>query len=457
MDVRKKRAALHNLGCKVNAYETEAMGQLLEANGYEIVPFEEEADVYLINTCSVTNMADRKSRQMLHRARKKNPKAVIVAAGCYVQASAEEILKNGDADLIIGNNQKNRLPELLAAYRKEEGAWESVIDIAHTKEYEELTLEKTAEHTRAFIKIQDGCNQFCSYCIIPFTRGRIRSRKPEDIRSELVRLAQAGYREAVLTGIHLSSYGKDFEEPVSLLDIIRLASGVDGIERIRLGSLEPRIVTEEFVREISAMKKVCPHFHLSLQSGCDATLRRMNRHYTTEEYARCCGLLRKYYSHPAITTDVIVGFPGETEEEFCETMTFLKKIGFYEMHVFKYSRRQGTKAAAMADQVPEELKTERSRIALSLEAELSADFRRYYTGKTEEILLEEVHETETGSFMTGFTREYVKAAIRVTEENKAALVPGQLVKGRFKDSLVTAGGEALEAVLAKKEEGSLCS
>ena len=457
MDVRKKRAALHNLGCKVNAYETEAMGQLLEANGYEIVPFEEEADVYLINTCSVTNMADRKSRQMLHRARKKNPKAVIVAAGCYVQASAEEILKNGDADLIIGNNQKNRLPELLAAYRKEEGAWESVIDIAHTKEYEELTLEKTAEHTRAFIKIQDGCNQFCSYCIIPFTRGRIRSRKPEDIRSELVRLAQAGYREAVLTGIHLSSYGKDFEEPVSLLDIIRLASGVDGIERIRLGSLEPRIVTEEFVREISAMKKVCPHFHLSLQSGCDATLRRMNRHYTTEEYARCCGLLRKYYSHPAITTDVIVGFPGETEEEFCETMTFLKKIGFYEMHVFKYSRRQGTKAAAMADQVPEELKTERSRIALSLEAELSADFRRYYTGKTEEILLEEVHETETGSFMTGFTREYVKAAIRVTEENKAALVPGQLVKGRFKDSLVTAGGEALEAVLAKKEERSLCS
>ena len=457
MDVRKKRAALHNLGCKVNAYETEAMGQLLEANGYEIVPFEEEADVYLINTCSVTNMADRKSRQMLHRARKKNPKAVIVAAGCYVQASAEEILKNGDADLIIGNNQKNRLPELLAAYRKEEGAWESVIDIAHTKEYEELTLEKTAEHTRAFIKIQDGCNQFCSYCIIPFTRGRIRSRKPEDIRSELVRLAQAGYREAVLTGIHLSSYGKDFEKPVSLLDIIRLASGVDGIERIRLGSLEPRIVTEEFVREISAMKKVCPHFHLSLQSGCDATLRRMNRHYTTEEYARCCGLLRKYYSHPAITTDVIVGFPGETEEEFCETMTFLKKIGFYEMHVFKYSRRQGTKAAAMADQVPEELKTERSRIALSLEAELSADFRRYYTGKTEEILLEEVHETETGSFMTGFTREYVKAAIRVTEENKAALVPGQLVKGRFKDSLVTAGGEALEAVLAKKEEGSLCS
>ena len=457
MDVRKKRAALHNLGCKVNAYETEAMGQLLEANGYEIVPFEEEADVYLINTCSVTNMADRKSRQMLHRARKKNPKAVIVAAGCYVQASAEEILKNGDADLIIGNNQKNRLPELLAAYRKEEGAWESVIDIAHTKEYEELTLEKTAEHTRAFIKIQDGCNQFCSYCIIPFTRGRIRSRKPEDIRSELVRLAQAGYREAVLTGIHLSSYGKDFEEPVSLLDIIRLASGVDGIERIRLGSLEPRIVTEEFVREISAMKKVCPHFHLSLQSGCDATLRRMNRHYTTEEYARCCGLLRKYYSHPAITTDVIVGFPGETEEEFCETMTFLKIIGFYEIHVFKYSRRQGTKAAAMADQVPEELKTERSRIALSLEAELSADFRRYYTGKTEEILLEEVHETETGSFMTGFTREYVKAAIRVTEENKAALVPGQLVKGRFKDSLVTAGGEALEAVLAKKEEGSLCS
>ncbi|MCI8506691.1 MAG: tRNA (N(6)-L-threonylcarbamoyladenosine(37)-C(2))-methylthiotransferase MtaB [Lachnospiraceae bacterium] len=442
MENWKKKAALHNLGCKVNAYETEAMGQLLSEAGYELVPFDERADIYLINTCSVTNMADRKSRQMLHRARRQNPDALIVAAGCYVQAQAEEIVKTGAADLVIGNNQKGRLVELLADYEREravritDGGEKAgrknlaVIDIAHTREYEELSLKRTAEHTRAFVKIQDGCNQFCSYCIIPYTRGRIRSRKPEDIRSELGRLAEAGYREVVLTGIHLSSYGKDFDEPVSLLEIIRQVAGIRGIERIRLGSLEPRIITEEFVKGLAAIDKVCPHFHLSLQSGCNETLKRMNRHYTTEEYAGCCRLLRDYYGHPAITTDVIVGFPGETEEEFSETLAFLRETAFYEMHIFKYSRRKGTKAAAMDSQVPEEIKTKRSGRALLLGAELSGEFRSYYQGTKQELLLEEELEIEGRWYMTGFTKEYVKAAIELagcSGMEQKLLVPGNIV------------------------------
>ncbi len=436
MQNRKKRAALHNLGCKVNAYETEAMGQSLVEAGYELVPFDEEADIYLVNTCSVTNMADRKSRQMLHRARKRNREAVIVAVGCYVQAQAEEILKSGDADLIIGNNQKGRLIDLLSQYgeKKEPMSAEpagAVLDIARVKEYEELSLSRTAEHTRAFIKIQDGCNQFCSYCIIPYTRGRIRSRKPEDILLEMERLAAAGYREVVLTGIHLSSYGKDLEQEVSLLTVIKAVAGVEGIRRIRLGSLEPRIVTEKFVRELSAISKVCPHFHLSLQSGCDATLKRMNRHYTTAEYAACCALLRKYYEHPAITTDVIVGFPGETAEEFETTLSFLRETGFYEMHIFKYSRRQGTKAAAMAGQVPEEAKTERSHKALALAAELSKEFRSCCEGTIRELLLEEEQEIGGKRYMTGFTKEYVKAAIELDGKEESQLFPGNILPIRL--------------------------
>ncbi len=452
MENRKKRAALHNLGCKVNAYETEAMKQLLEEHGYEIVSFEEEADVCLINTCSVTNMADRKSRQMLHRARKKNPHAVIVAAGCYVQAAGEEIVRSGDADLVIGNNQKARLPELLEPFFEEGDDWKRaegsrpadafVIDIAHISEYEEMALKKTAEHTRAFIKIQDGCNQFCSYCIIPYTRGRIRSRRPADVLSEVRRLSEAGYREVVLTGIHLSSYGKDLEEKISLLEIIRMVHQIPGIQRIRLGSLEPRIITEEFVKELSSMEKVCPHFHLSLQSGCDATLSRMNRHYTAEEYYDKCKLLRKYYEHPAITTDVIVGFPQETEEEFRDTLLFLRKTRFYEMHIFKYSKRQGTKAASMTGQVPEEMKTLRSHLALKLEAKLSEEFRYYYMGKTAEILLEEFHTFGKDAYVTGFTREYVKAAVKLTKENKEEMLPGRLIKvkmtGILGDGLLSA-------------------
>jgi len=319
-----KKAALHNLGCKVNAYETESMQQMLEAAGYEIVPFDQKADVYVINTCSVTNIADRKSRQMIHRAKKQNPASVVVAVGCYVQTSKEQAEADEAIDILIGNNKKHQLPQMLEAFFAEKsGKKTEVVNIAEDKSYENLTVSRTAEHTRAFIKVQDGCNQFCSYCIIPYARGRVRSRELSDVLREVEALAKNGYREVVLTGIHLSSYGVDNNE--NLLHLIREVHQIEGIERIRLGSLEPKIVTEEFARSLSQLPKVCPHFHLSLQSGCDATLKRMNRKYTCEEYALGCELLRKYFAHPAITTDVIVGFPGETEEEFETTREFLKK------------------------------------------------------------------------------------------------------------------------------------
>ena len=333
-----KKAALHNLGCKVNAYETEAMQQMLEQAGYEIVPFDEKADLYIVNTCTVTNIADRKSRQMLHRAKKQNPEALVVAAGCYVQAAEEELKADGAVDLLIGNNRKKDLLSILEAY--EAGVEEdAVIDIGRTKEYESLFVTQTAEHTRAYVKVQDGCNQFCSYCIIPYARGRVRSRRREEVCEEIRKLAQAGYQEVVLTGIHLSSYGLDMEGE-NLLSLIASVHEIEGIRRIRLGSLEPRIITEEFAKALAGMEKICPHFHLSLQSGCDATLKRMNRRYTAKEYKEACELLRRVFDRPALTTDVIVGFPGETEEEFNQTLSFLREIRRFETHVFKYSRRR---------------------------------------------------------------------------------------------------------------------
>ena len=408
-----KKAALHNLGCKVNAYETEAMQEMLEQAGYEIVPFKEGADVYVINTCSVTNVADKKSRQMLHRAKAKNPEAVVVAAGCYVQAAAERLEEDAGVDLIIGNNKKKDLAVILENYfeqkRGEKGSY--VIDIAHTGEYEDLHINRISDHTRAFIKIQDGCNQFCSYCIIPYTRGRIRSREIADIEKEVKALAGKGYREIVLTGIHLSSYGKDLREETNLLDAVRLVHGIEGVERIRLGSLEPRIVTREFAQALKEMPKVCPHFHLSLQSGCEATLKRMNRHYTPEEYLEGCRILREVFENPAITTDVIVGFPGETEEEFEETREFLKKVHFYEMHIFKYSRRAGTRADRMPDQVPESVKTARSEALLEMERQMSLEYRKSFLGKKCEVLLEEPEVIGGKRYVTGHTREYVRIAV----------------------------------------------
>lgn len=420
-----KKAALHNLGCKVNAYETEAMQQSLEKAGYEIVPFSEIADVYVINTCSVTNMADRKSRQMIHKAKKMNPDAIVVGAGCYVQTKEAQALLDDTIDIIIGNNKKHELVSLLEEYEKDHNKNLSVSDINHEKqEYEELYLEKTAEHTRAFLKVQDGCNQFCSYCIIPFARGRVRSRKTQDVVAEVERLAAHGFHEVVLTGIHLSSYGTDID--TNLLALIEAVHQVEGIERIRLGSLEPRIMTEDFVKRLSELPKICPHFHLSLQSGCDATLARMNRKYTTEEYEKGCNLLRTYFEHPAITTDVIVGFPGETEAEFEETEAFLKKIHFYEMHVFKYSKREGTKAAVMEHQIPEQIKTERSAKLLELEHAMSKEFRDFYIGKEVKVLLEEALEYEGETYFTGYTPEYVKVAFKTTQNMSNQFVTGKM-------------------------------
>lgn len=401
------KAALHNLGCKVNAYETEAMQQILEEAGYEIVPFSEYADVYVINTCSVTNMADRKSRQMLHRAKKQNPDAIVVGAGCYVQTKEAQALVDESIDIVIGNNKKHELVPLLREYEASHRKTACVADINHEKQaYEELSLSRTAEHTRAFIKVQDGCNQFCTYCIIPFARGRVRSRELPDVLQEIRTLAKSGYREVVLTGIHLSSYGVDNGE--SLLHLIEAVHELEGIERIRLGSLEPRIVTDAFAKRLSELPKICPHFHLSLQSGCDTVLSRMNRRYDTAEYEVGCALLRRYFEHPAITTDVIVGFPGETDEEFETTERYLERIHFYEMHIFQYSRREGTKAAAMPDQVPEAVKKERSEKLLALGHRMSEEFRRYYLGRQVTALLEEEFLYDGKRYYTGYTKEYVK-------------------------------------------------
>lgn len=433
-----RKAAFHNLGCKVNSYETEAMQQLLEDAGYEIVPFREGADVYIINTCSVTNVADRKSRQMLHRAKKMNPSAAVVAVGCYVQAAGAELKKDEAVDLIVGNNQKKDLVQILDDYFADHENSGEILDIGHSQEYEELHIRRIADHTRAFIKVQDGCNQFCSYCIIPYTRGRVRSRRPEDIEHEVRGIAEAGYKEIVLTGIHLSSYGVDFkdEQKVNLLTLIQRLDQIPGIERLRLGSLEPRIVTREFAKELARLRTICPHFHLSLQSGCDATLKRMNRRYNAAEYQACCEILREEFDNPAITTDVIVGFPGETEEEFAETERFLKAIHFYEMHIFKYSRRAGTRAADMPDQVPEGTKSVRSDILLALEKQQSLEYRGRFLGTEEEILLEEPIEIDGTKYMMGHTRQYVKGAVPYEEGLKNKTVKGIFTKALNEEVLL---------------------
>lgn len=436
-----KSVALHNLGCKVNAYEMDVMQQMLQEKGYKIVSFDERADIYIVNTCTVTNIADRKSRQMLHQAKKRNPEAAVVAVGCYVQTGKEKVILDEGIDLCIGNNKKKELLPILEAFLNERDKTlhnTSITDISHTTEYEELTLTKTAEHTRAYIKIQDGCNQFCSYCIIPYARGRVRSRKTENILSEIQGLVKSGYKEIVLTGIHISSYGIDFGEEKEgtegvkytgksrLLELVKEIHKIEGLERIRLGSLEPRIISEEFVREISRMEKICPHFHLSLQSGSNATLKRMNRHYTAEEYYEKVKLLRKAYDHPAVTTDVITGFPGETAEEFEETRKYLEKISFYEMHIFKYSKRQGTAAAAMEAQVPDAVKQERSALLLALRREQSKHFRERKIGTFAEVLFEEKKEIDGKIYQIGHTPEYIKVAKETAENLSNCLTRGKI-------------------------------
>ncbi len=485
-----KKAALHNLGCKVNAYETEAMRQLLEEAGYEIVPFAPGADVYVINTCTVTNIADRKSRQMLHKAKKMNPDAIVVAAGCYVQTAQTPPQEDSAVDLVLGNNQKGELVEALRMFeetRREdllsiedaveideiqpgadvynekpdkkcmgaEGGCEDrdrkrsgvvshcgetaekpseadkpfvknnrISDIGYVREYEDLSISRTEEHTRAYIKVQDGCNQFCTYCIIPYARGRVRSRRTEDVLREVELLAQSGCREVVLTGIHLSSYGSDFG--TSLLSLIQAVHAVPGIQRIRLGSLEPGIITAEFVNALRGLSKVCPHFHLSLQSGCDSVLKRMNRRYTTAEFEEKCAMLRETFDIPAITTDVIVGFPQETPEEFEETVAFLKRIRLYETHIFKYSRRQGTRAAAMAGQVSEPEKGIRSDKLLALGEQNRTWFEKQQIGRPSEVLFEEKMRINGEAYFTGYTKEYIRVAIPASEDYTNQILTGRL-------------------------------
>lgn len=432
----KKKAALHNLGCKVNAYETEAMRQLLIDAGYEIVPFAPGADVYVINTCTVTNIADRKSRQMLHKARKMNPMAIVVAAGCYVETADGKAESDPAIDIVLGNNRKGDLIGALREFeqkrqemlcRKEETAYAKKIDINHTKEYEKLSIDRTEGRTRADIKVQDGCNQFCTYCIIPFARGRVRSRALEEVLDEVRALAASGCREVVLTGIHLSSYGVDLG--TDLLTLIRAVHEMDGITRIRLGSLEPGIVTEAFAQALAALPKFCPHFHLSLQSGCDTVLKRMNRRYTAGEYREKCELLRRTFAHPALTTDVIVGFPGETEEEFAQTEAFLRDLKLYETHIFKYSKRQGTRAAVMPDQIPEQVKGERSDVLLALGEQNRVLFEQSCLGCEAEALFEEKAVLDGREYFVGYTKEYIRVAVPAdgdytNEERRGILTKG---------------------------------
>ena len=468
-----KRVAFHNLGCKVNSYELDIMRQKMEEHGYISVPFEEEAEVYVINTCTVTNIADRKSRQMIHKAKKRNPGAVVIAVGCYVETDPARVGTDSSIDLAIGNNKKAQIAELLDEFlagiggEKENAGGEAqeeagsldrrtlggrtMTDLTHRPDYEDMQLEDPG-HTRAFVKIQDGCNQFCTYCIIPYARGRIRSRRPDEILKEIRTIADKGIREVVLTGIHVSSYGLEWDAQTDavkfdpeksgayLLDLMDRIRGIEGIERIRLSSLEPRIMTESFVKGIAAMPEVCPHFHLSLQSGCNATLRRMNRHYTTEEFLESVKLLRRYYENPAVTTDVIVGFPGESNAEFEETVRFLEEVNFYEMHVFKYSVRKGTAAAAMPVQIPEPVKSARSDILLEMTQRQSEQFRAQFIGKQDELLLEEKAQMPFGLCWRGHTKRYVEGYILCEGDPGAKMEEGQLISGVFTGAAARAQG-----------------
>ena len=405
--LKGKTVAPLTLGCKVNQYETDGMIELLKEAGMTAVSFEEKADVYLINTCSVTNMADKKSRQMIHRAKKLNPDAVVIAAGCYVQAAKDKLMEDDRISIIIGNNKKKDIVQILEDYLEIGVTDEGMLDIAAEKEYEPLTINSTLEHTRAYVKIQDGCNQFCSYCIIPYVRGRIRSRELASITEEVERLAQTGVKEIVLTGIHISSYGKDKENEVGLADVIDAISKIESIERIRLGSLEPGIITDTFIDRIVDNKKVCPHFHLSLQSGCNTVLKRMNRKYTCEEYFEKCEMLREAFDRPALTTDVIVGFPGETDEEFQETVDYLTKLNLYEMHIFKFSPRQGTVAAGMRDQIGPEIKNQRSDVLLALSEKNKHAYEASFRGETLEVLIEEKVRRNGKDGYRGHTERYI--------------------------------------------------
>ncbi len=427
---KKIRVAFHNLGCKVNSYETEAMLAELKRRGCEEVPFDEQADVYVVNTCTVTNIADRKSRQMLHRAKSLNPEAAVVAVGCYAQAAGEKLLQDDAVDILVGNDRKRDLPDLLEAWFDSREKQSALDDIGASACFEEMPAE-CSEHTRAFLKIEDGCNQFCSYCLIPYVRGRVRSRKEEDVLEEARRLAGKGFSEIVLTGIHLSSYGLDMQGDAAWKEgygapLIRLLEKLDeipGIRRIRLGSLEPRLITEENAAALAALRQLCPHFHLALQSGCDETLRRMNRKYTADEFYEKTEILRRRFDRPALTTDVIAGFPGETDEEFAETLAFLKKVKFYQTHIFRYSRRKGTVADRLPDQVPEKIKAERSKALHELNRQNRTAYLEAHLGGQREVLLETPLAGAEDGLWTGFTPEYIRVKVRCEDGRPGLYVP----------------------------------
>ena len=408
-----KKVAFITLGCKVNQYETNAMAQEFLEKGYEVVEHTEISDIYVINTCTVTNMSDRKSRQMLRKVKELNKNAIVVACGCYAQVAKSELEKIEEVDIILGNNEKKNIVELVEKFEKNKKKELEIEDLMNQKEYVEFGDVVYTEKTRAVIKVQDGCDRFCSYCIIPYARGRVRSRKPEKIISEINKIAKEGIKEVVITGIHIASYGKDFkDENYRLIDLLEEINKIDGIERIRLGSLEPLLITEEFVSRLVKLEKICHHFHLSLQSGCDKTLKRMNRRYTTEEFKNIVKLLRESYKDVNLTTDIIVGFPGETEEEFDKTYEFLKEIKFYKMHVFKYSQRKGTKAAKMSGQIDGRKKEERSRKLIELSDKNEEEYNEKYIGKEVEVLWEE----EKDGFYRGHTKNYILAFGKIKNE-----------------------------------------
>ena len=410
--MENKKVAFITLGCKVNQYETNAMCEKFINKGYEVVEKEEKADIYIVNTCTVTNMSDRKSRQMLRRVKEINEKAIIVACGCYAQVAKEELEKIDEIDIVLGNNEKKNIVDYVEKYIKEKNKIIEIEDVMQKRDFVDFGEVTYTEKTRAVIKVQDGCDRFCSYCIIPYVRGRIRSRSEEAVIAEVTELAESGIKEVVLTGIHISSYGKDKNNEGALIDLIDAISKIKGIKRIRLGSLEPGIITEDFVRRVSANKKVCPHFHLSLQSGCNTILKRMNRKYTREQYFEKCEMLREAYDAPALTTDVIVGFPGETDEEFEETVQYLTKLNLYEMHIFKYSPRKGTVAAAMKDQVSPEVKNKRSDVLLELAERGKKAYEAKYEDAELEVLVEEVLHREDGTYLRGHTERYMDILIK---------------------------------------------
>ncbi len=442
-----KKVAFHTLGCKVNIYETEAMQELMQKAGYSIVDFDDKADIYVVNTCSVTNMADRKSRQMLHKAKKDNPDAVIVAVGCYVQAAAKSIKQDEKIDIIIGNNMKNKIADIINDYYEHQDpntvdiSGDFVLDISKIKEYEEFRVLKHKEHTRAFIKIQDGCNQFCSYCIIPYTRGRVRSRSIEEIEKEVRDLVNVGYKEVILTGIHISSYGLDFEEKIQLIELVERVAKVAGVERLRISSLEPRIITEEFVERLSKLDNFCPHFHLSLQSGSDNTLKAMSRRYDASEFKEGVRLIRKYFDMPALTTDIIAGFPGETEDDFTESLEYIRDIGFFELHVFPYSKREGTKAASMKETLSNKDKTRRVNLLLSMQEPIRRKFLEEKIGKEVEVLIESEFEHENKRYVLGHSKEYIKVALPYIEKARNMIIPAKLISF-IKDDIIL--GEELK-------------